>query len=389
MNNKFLENLNLASLIAPVTTQEFLSRYWEKQPLIIHRKDSNYYGNLFTLNDYDDAITRDPSYVKVADAIAKKNVSYSPLFVQGLEQTLEDFRGGATLVLDQLQNKDPKLGLLCRTLAQEFSHRLQTNLYLTPPHGKGFTPHWDNHDVFILQVEGYKHWNIERERRVVPMEGEKQGDQGRELRGDLHTFTLNRGDIAYIPQGFVHAAECGPEASLHITLGIHSVNWSDLLRALITASMKLNEDIRGMLPFGFMHAPQSDLVRSTAAILRRMSDEEFLNVFMTNFRDECVKGFKMDISGQILEFLRPAPLLITDVVGPRPGIVYQLQSGDDSIEVKFGSRSIVFLGIFQEALGFALKTPSFVIRTLPGNLAEVERIVLIERLIQEGLVVRK
>ena len=38
---------------------------------------------------------------------------------------------------------------------------------------------------------------------------------------------------------------------------------------------------------------------------------------------------------------------------------------------------------------FALRTPSFSVGALPGDLADVERIVFIERLIQEGLIVRK
>jgi hypothetical protein len=57
--------------------------------------------------------------------------------------------------------------------------------------------------------------------------------------------------------------------------------------------------------------------------------------------------------------------------------------------VNFGARSIVFMDIFKDALDFALKTPSFAIGALPGDLADVERIVFVERLIQEGLVVRK
>jgi len=386
---QFLENLSLASLIAPVRKEEFLSRYWEKEPLIISRGDPDYYSGLFSIKDFDEAITRDPAYVKMANAAANKNASYKTEATRGLEGFLAAMRDGGTLVLDQLHNKDPNLGLLCRVLATEFSHRFQTNLYLTPPGGRGFTPHWDNHDVFILQMEGFKHWKIEKERRASPKKSEPMGDEGRELRGEIHTFTINQGDIVYIPRGFVHAAECGSEPSLHITLGVTGMYWEDLMHSLIRAMAQRDENLRGPIPFGFMNENSEKLVKLTTEILRQAADGAFLSAFVDEFRDECVKGYKLDISGQVLDFMRPSQLLITDVVGPRRGTVYQIHPGEESVRVNFGARSIDFLGIFKEALDFALKTPSFAIGALPGDLEDVEKVVLVERLMQEGLIVRK
>jgi ribosomal protein L16 Arg81 hydroxylase len=385
---QFLEDLTLGSLVAPFTKAEFFSRYWEKQPLVVHRGNANYYDGLFSLDDFDDAIARDPSYVKLANAETKKNVSYMPV-APGLEAVLADLRDGGTLVLDQLHNKDPNLGLLCSALAPEFSHRFQTNLYLTPPKGKGFAPHWDNHDVFILQVEGSKLWHVEKERRVVPKKQQVPSDEDRELTGDVHTFTLNKGDLIYIPRGFVHAAECGSEFSLHITLGVTGVYYEDMLNSAVAAIVQQDESLRGPLPFAFMHGDQEELVKRFKAILIQMADDTFLNAFVEEFRDQCVKHFKLDVSGQVSSFLRPVPLLITDVVGPRRGTVYQVHSGDESVRLNFGARSIVFLDIFKEALDFALKTPSFVIGDIPSDLQDAERIVFIERLMQEGLIVRK
>jgi ribosomal protein L16 Arg81 hydroxylase len=215
----FLDNLSLASLVAPVPEEDFRARYWEQQPLVIHRQDSNYYDNLFTLRDFDEAITRCPDYVKVANASTNKSASYKSVPTEGLEAVLKEMRDGGTMVLDQLHHREPKLGRLCRVLAAQLCHRFQTNLYLTPPNGKGFSPHWDNHDVFILQVIGSKSWKIEKLRRVFPARDDSMGEGGRELNGDLDSFVLEQGDLIYIPRGFVHAAECGADPSMHITLG--------------------------------------------------------------------------------------------------------------------------------------------------------------------------
>ena len=185
MTSQFLESLTLASLVAPISEAEFRARYWEQKPLIIQRGQPEYYGDVFTLQDFDDAMTRAPSYVKIANDATKKHGQYKSETARGLDGVLADMRDGSTLVLDQWHHREPKLSLLCRTLGQEVGHAFQTNLYLTPRNGKGFPPHWDNHDVFILQVLGSKHWKVEKERRAFPNRHEVIEKEGRELQHEV------------------------------------------------------------------------------------------------------------------------------------------------------------------------------------------------------------
>jgi ribosomal protein L16 Arg81 hydroxylase len=386
---RFLDNLTFQSLIAPIAPDEFEAQHWEREPLVIHRADPSYYGDLFTLHDFDDAMTRAPSYVKVANSVTNKHGTWKGSTAGGLDGMLSDMRDGSTLVLDQWHHRDQKLGLLCRVLAQELGHAFQTNLYLTPSHGRGFPPHWDNHDVFILQVLGSKHWKIEKERRAFPAKHEIMGEDGRELRGALHDFTLNQGDLIYIPRGFVHAAECGDAPSLHITLGVTGLFWDDLLQATIKAMILHDQRLREALPLGFLHHKSDVLVGRMSEALTQAAEEKFLHSVIDQFRNDLVKKFPIDVSGQVETFFQPAQLLIGDVVGPRRGVIFRLNEADDAVRVNVGGRTITFLDIFRDALKFALKTPAFAIRDLPGDLHDEERIVFIERLMQEGLIVRK
>jgi ribosomal protein L16 Arg81 hydroxylase len=390
VTSQLLEKLTLASLIAPVTEEEFHARYWEKKPLVVHRQQPDFYGDLFSLREFDEAITREPSQVKTANAITSRNKSYKTEMVPGLEALLADMREGGTIVLDSWHRKDPKLGLLCRAMGAEISHRCQANLYLTPPLGKGFPPHWDNHDVFILQVVGSKNWQIEKERRVLPRKDETMPEWGRELVGEVHSFTLNQGDLIYIPRGFVHRAESMAESSLHITLGVTAVFLEDLLEATITAAIQRDERLRVTMPFNFMQGAQEDLVKQVMTVLRDIAeDEAFVNTVVAQFRDKLVRSFPLDVSGQILSFFQPAPLTCADKVGPRRGIVYQKHVEDDSVRINFGTQSIVFPGFLRPSLDFALNTPVYSVREVAGELEDDEKIVFIERLMLDGLVVRK
>lgn len=385
---RFLENLTLASLVAPMTEQEFQTQYWEQKPLVVHRNDPDYYGDLFTVDDFDEAITSSPEYIKMNDATkAGTSIKYSS--VQGLEAVLAGMRDGGTLILEQLQRHEPKLGLLCRLLGQELGHSFETNLYLTPPRGKSSVPHWDNVDVFTLQVWGSKRWKIENERRIFPVRPDKMGDRGHAFGGETTSFTVNQGDLIYIPRGFMHVAECGPEASLHISLGMVPVVLEEFLHAIIKAAVRADENLRVALPLGFTHRGGDRIVTRAIAALRHAAAKTFVGAVLDQFLDELVQTAPIDISGQVAGFFQPTPLTLEDVVGPRPGIVCRMHVDGDPVRLNAGTRSILFPGLFREALDFALNTPSFAIRDISGELEDEEKIVFTERLIQEGILVRK
>jgi hypothetical protein len=389
MTCRFLDTLTLDTLVSPVTGAQFRANYWERRPLIVHRGDPDYYGNLMTLQDFDHAITTTPAYIKTAEAKSKKNAKYEGDPTSVLERTFADMRGGATLVLDSLHQREPKLGLLCRILEQQFGHGFQTNLYLTPPNGQGFEPHWDNHDVFILQVMGSKHWKVERKRRLLPGKTESSVEEEiGAISDDAHSFTLNQGDLIYIPRGCVHAAESGSEPSLHITLGIRPITWDDLLFVAIKALVRGDDRFRAMLPIGFLQGDKDVLVNGLLFALGKASDKAFLGGVVDQYRNELVAKFPLDVSGQVTNFFQGIELGTKDTVGARRGIVYRLHTADECVHVIFGGRNIIFPDVYGEALNFALKTSAFKMSDLPGEMDDEERLSFVERLMQEGLVVR-
>ena len=68
---------------------------------------------------------------------------------------------GATIRLRQPQDRLAKVQALCRALEGEFGSTVGANAYLTAKDGaQGFAAHWDDVDVFILQLEGRKRWRV-------------------------------------------------------------------------------------------------------------------------------------------------------------------------------------------------------------------------------------
>jgi len=385
----FYEEATIQRLVWPVSTEEFLARYWEKRPLIVHRANPDYYGDLFTLQDFDASLKNNRGYVKTAEATSKSQAMHNGAGPSAMEAVLKDMHSGHTLILDTMHEHNSKLGSFCRLLAQDTGDRFQTNLYLTPPNGKGFRPHWDNHDVYILQVLGSKHWKIEKERRTLPQPDARMPEEGRELRGELHEFTLQQGDMVYIPRGFIHAAECGSDCSLHITLGLNYNSWNQLLMAAIKAAVLRDDSLRLSLPAGYMKGDGAGILKRVSEVLHSAADPAFLAEVLEQFRDEIVQKHYLEISGQVESFFQPKELKLDDKFGARPGLFYTIRKGEESVILKVGTRSVTFPDFFGEALEFALQTPSYAIRDLPGDLEDDLKLVFIERLMQEALLIRK
>ena len=290
ITRRFLENFTFASLIAPVTSNEFRNKFWEQKPLEVHRHQPDYYRDRHTLRDFDAAISSNPKYVKSTDA-RTKGTTYHETTEAGFEAMIADMREGGTLVLDQAQCVDSTLWRLCRLLEAETGHRFQANLYLTPPNGKGSIPHWDDHDVFVLQVLDRKKWQLETQHRALPARGEKMHRvEGREFQGDITELMFEQGDLLYVPRGWIHAAECGSEPSLHVTIGLIPHFFEDFLRAAIKTAIERDRSLRSALPSGFMQGQSDEVIDLASGAFRLMTDGEFLAQVLDRYRDELAKS---------------------------------------------------------------------------------------------------
>jgi hypothetical protein len=67
---------------------------------------------------------------------------------------------GATLVLNHAHELDPALCALADAIAEELQVRCGANIYASLRGEAGLALHWDEHDVFVLQIAGRKHWRV-------------------------------------------------------------------------------------------------------------------------------------------------------------------------------------------------------------------------------------
>lgn len=154
-------------------------------------------------------------------------------------------RAGATLVLDAVDELYAPLEELAAGLELFFHERVQINSYAGWHTSRGFDLHWDDHDVFILQVTGRKRWGIYGETRPHPLAGDT--DNPKPTNAPLWEATLEDGDLLYIPRGWWHVAQPLDEPTLHLTVGIHKRTGLDLL-GWLAGQLRASELFRQDLP---------------------------------------------------------------------------------------------------------------------------------------------
>ncbi len=155
-------------------------------------------------------------------------------------------REGATLVLDAVDELHEPVEALAEALEYELRERVQVNMYAGWRTSRGFDLHWDDHDVFILQVAGRKRWALYGETRKHPLAGDRE--VAPKPAGDpVWEATLQTGDLLYIPRGHWHVALPLDEPTLHLTVGIHNRSGVDFAR-WIAERMREREIFRADLP---------------------------------------------------------------------------------------------------------------------------------------------
>src|SRR5262249_14351242 len=149
----------------PTTRADFFARVFESEALVIDHKSSKRFEGLLSINVVDRIVTNvdlREGQLDLADAarsLMRSDYVDSAGYVDR-GAVADHYRGGATIILNQAHQYEPPLARFCRALEIVFSCHVQTNIYLTPPNAQGFRTHYDNHDVFVLQIEGEKDWRL-------------------------------------------------------------------------------------------------------------------------------------------------------------------------------------------------------------------------------------
>lgn len=379
----------LGYLIGAGREEDFFARVYEREALIVHHKAAERFAGLISLDDIDRIVTTlDLRQGQLALADASNDVDSSEYVdeAQFIDRgaVADRYRRGATIILNQAHQFDPALARLCRGLEHVFSSHVQTNIYLTPPNAQGFRTHYDNHDVFVIQVEGEKAWRL----YDMPIEAPYRGEgfePGRYEPGPLRQeFVLKPGDCAYVPRGLMHDAQTsGDKPSLHITVGLITRTWADLMLEAISEAALRSPDLRRSLPPGFAQ-PGFDRVAARThlkALAKALADDVQLDPALDLMVDAFIRSRPANNRSAVRDLAAIGP---TDRFQVQPRAPFRIaEDGDDLILISPGGE-LKFAPVQRAALERALGGAAFGVADLSIDKADA----LISTLLAYGLISR-
>ena len=374
----------------------FASGYWSRAPLLSQHPEG--FTDLLSAAAVDELLTerglRTPFFRVVQEgqtvAGTTRSAAAGNRRITDLvepDAVREAYAAGATLILNSLHRIHPPLVRFCRRLAAELGHPTQCNAYVTPPGSQGFAPHHDTHDVFVLQVDGSKTWNVYPPALNLPLTFQPS----RSLSGEplvprgtppLLSLTLEPGDALYLPRGYIHAAETNEQRSIHLTVGVTATTAYDVLRDVIELAAD-QESFRRPLPLGSAH----EQLASVAGIVAEAA--QWLGALPADRAREAVRSrvARHNVPEPLGLLASEDALLAFDKeasVRPRSGLGARLVAGapDGRVVLELPDRELSFPASVEAALHTLLGGPC---RVTELDIPVDDALVLVRRLLREGV----
>ncbi|HSP39643.1 MAG TPA: cupin domain-containing protein [Frankiaceae bacterium] len=403
--------------------EDFGRKYWSREPMLSRAADlPGDFLDLLSPDDIDDLVAerglRMPFFRMVRDGSVQSGPTrYATAGSRRIgdlidaDRARERYADGATLVLQSLHRIHPPVVRFCRRLAADLGHATQANAYITPPGNRGFDPHHDTHDVFVLQIDGSKLWHIYEPALVLPLSTQSSSDLAKKqpLVPDgaepVLSVVLEPGDALYLPRGYVHSAETNDDRSIHLTVGVLATTHYDVLRDVLTLAGE-SEQFRDALPLGAASDPGRLATEVLPDLLRRAAD--WFATVEPGLALGAIEGrLENAVPAEPRRFLAStdglASLDKSTAVRPRLGAHFVLSRADgsdraeapenpaDTVTLTSRTRSLRLPGYVERAVRAATAGPTLTVSDVAeasdGALSVDDALVLVRRLLREGVLV--
>lgn len=389
----------------------FADRFWGTAPKLTRSAElSDSFDDLMTLDAVDELISergvRTPFVRMAKDGRLLDKSQFTSSGGFGAEVTdqvdsaavLAAFAAGNTLVLQGLHRLWPPLIRFVGDLVRELGHPVQVNSYVTPAASQGFSPHYDVHDVFVVQIAGTKRWSIHSPVHVHPLNNQPWSDRRSAVEDHASNtpeldVVLEPGDVLYLPRGWIHSAQALGDTTVHLTIGVASYNDYDLAHHVLK-SLGDVESLRAPLPAGLDHSDPE----SIAAHVHRVVDAMRAALDEIDRDPDAIRRLAERVADRHDELVRPEPvrplasvaamgaLRGEDSIRLRPGVFARVVRSAHAVSVVVRAKTVTMPPQCADALDLLNQGAPCRLDALPG-LDTDDALVVARRLIREGIAV--
>ncbi|MDB5934651.1 MAG: Cupin 4 [Massilia sp.] len=382
--------MSVSKLIFPLAVDEFIAQYHERNFLHVRRDDFEYFRNLYEDLELERNIWCN-SMAWGEISLARPTASgsddqYAALAPCGatIQAALAD---GYTVVMNNYQNKSEVIGSFCRDVERFFFARCNVNLYMTPPDCQGLSPHYDDQDVYVMQLDGSKKWRLYEGGPGLPTEVQQYFcPETADL--SFVEVVLLPGDVLYLPRGFIHEAKAQSVQSTHLTLSVSAVRLVTFLKELLDRTAETDVELRKAISHEHLSGVLAPAGREIQVLKNWASSVADVDVRQT------FSHFQDIFLGQTMRL--PAAEKISATVSPthddtllgmaQDQICLIAEMGEYRV-LKFIGGQVDLADDLLMAARFVCDRRSFQVRDLPGELTSAEKIAFAVFLRRLGLLV--
>ena len=225
--------------------EEFFRKYFNKKVLYRPRGITGDPRQVLSIADMDDIVHQEGMRSSLLRMLGNDVPAIGDQLTSQLEmrregKTIEDaadpgriyahFRAGKTLIHGGLNLTRPNLRTLARSMTERFAAKSEVVAFLTPAGQRGST-HSDPTDVYVIQLEGTKQWQIWPTPQVRRPGDDK--DSFDSLPDPVLDLSVQPGDVLYIPYSTPHRASAEGSVSLHVTVVAGPRTWAHHLLSAV------------------------------------------------------------------------------------------------------------------------------------------------------------
>lgn len=384
---------SLAWLLQPVGVDTFLDEIWATRHHHIKRCQPGYFDRLLpgpsAVGELLERVQPEPSAVRLVKGGEDRDPATYRRADGGLDpvRTRDGLTEGYTIVVNGLERYSRAIASLSHSIEVELNFPTRVNAYVTPPQSTGFVPHYDPHDVLVLQIEGSKTWHVSDTAPVPPHEIQRRKGVGTDGLTSSTDMCMRPGDVLYLPRGQVHSAETHSEPSVHLTIGLHAPTILTLITHALYALSLRDPRVHARLSPRHLNdvaarAGLDDIARDS---LRAVENPEIINESLEALADVLVRRGRCPPVGRVGDTVGIDRQTLVAKYEPLYARVARV---DDRVVLQF-ARLSVGAGADHEAamLFLAGSTGPFRVGDLPG-LSAAQQTGLAQTLILNGFLVR-
>ena len=358
------------------TVERFFGYHWEQCPLLI--KDARWPRDLLTSERIEDLISFRQHGTEVVlartwfDGPAERSVCSSRRSTDASD-ICQAWYDGATIIVTALHLRDARVALFIQQIEADFQHAVGANLYFTPEGNQGFKTHTDDHDVFVLQLEGRKSWTVYDLANSV-----QRPPLGHALTFPMQ-IVLEQGQALYIPKGYPHFAATEGSSSTHLTVGLYPFQLSELV------SRSLIEVARDYPQVRLSLSPVNGNLREQIppAVTAKIFEDRYLARARKAMIRDFLRRAKPFIPGRLSQ--NPSAIGLDVCLRSRFFGITLVETRDGRASIHFPGNFVSGPAVLEFAFHFVSEHERLCPRDLPDELHNSTKVVLAQRLAREGL----